>query len=211
MLNSIFNTAILCCANIVCQCYAYNEVKFRLNKLNVSYKTGTEKYYCLILTTLAVLYLSLNQLSLIQSIIVIVFYAFLTLMACIDLLSFLLPRLYTVTFIFSGLLYQAWNNNILSGLFCAILMFFIMLFVRLYFAYKNGTESFGMGDVLLIAGTGVWFPTPEIACSIVFIAVIGGIIFFTLGGLNKQKKYIPFGPFLCGGMFVYSLVPGILF
>ncbi|EFW0025873.1 prepilin peptidase, partial [Shigella sonnei] len=25
MLNSIFNTAILCCANIVCQCYAYNE------------------------------------------------------------------------------------------------------------------------------------------------------------------------------------------
>ncbi|ECJ9929512.1 prepilin peptidase, partial [Salmonella enterica] len=24
MLNSIFNTAILCCANIVCQCYAYN-------------------------------------------------------------------------------------------------------------------------------------------------------------------------------------------
>ncbi|PQK42499.1 prepilin peptidase, partial [Escherichia coli] len=22
MLNSIFNTAILCCANIVCQCYA---------------------------------------------------------------------------------------------------------------------------------------------------------------------------------------------
>ncbi len=73
MLNSIFNTAILCCANIVCQCYAYNEVKFRLNKLNVSYKTGTEKYYCLILTTLAVLYLSLNQLSLIQSIIVIVF------------------------------------------------------------------------------------------------------------------------------------------
>ena len=58
MLNSIFNTAILCCANIVCQCYAYNEVKFRLNKLNVSYKTGTEKYYCLILTTLAVLYLS---------------------------------------------------------------------------------------------------------------------------------------------------------
>ena len=113
MLNSIFNTAILCCANIVCQCYAYNEVKFRLNKLNVSYKTGTEKYYCLILTTLAVLYLSLNQLSLIQSIIVIVFYAFLTLMACIDLLSFLLPRLYTVTFIFSGLLYQTWNNNIL--------------------------------------------------------------------------------------------------
>ena len=75
-----------------------------------------------------------------------------------------------------------------------MLMFFIMLFVRLYFAYKNGTESFGMGDVLLIAGTGVWFPTPEIACSIVFIAVIGGIIFFTLGGLNKQKKYIPFGP-----------------
>ncbi|EAV0955651.1 prepilin peptidase, partial [Salmonella enterica] len=53
MLNSIFNTAILCCANIVCQCYAYNEVKFRLNKLNVSYKTGAEKYYCLILTTLA--------------------------------------------------------------------------------------------------------------------------------------------------------------
>ncbi|MGC5340858.1 prepilin peptidase, partial [Escherichia coli] len=82
-----------------------------------------------------------------------VFYAFLTLMACIDLLSFLLPRLYTVTFIFSGLLYQTWNNNILSGLFCAMLMFFIMLFVRLYFAYKNGTESFGMGDVLLIAGT----------------------------------------------------------
>ncbi len=90
MLNSIFNTAILCCANIVCQCYAYNEVKFRLNKLNVSYKTGAEKYYCLILTTLAVMYLSLNQLSLIQSIIVIIFYAFLTLMACIDLLSFLL-------------------------------------------------------------------------------------------------------------------------
>lgn len=137
MLNSIFNTAILCCANIVCQCYAYNEVKFRLNKLNVSYKTGTEKYYCLILTTLAVLYLSLNQLSPIQSIIVIVFYAFLTLMACIDLLSFLLPRLYTVTFIFSGLLYQTWNNNVLSGLFCAMLMFFIMLFVRLYFAYKT--------------------------------------------------------------------------
>lgn len=49
MLNSIFNTAILCCANIVCQCYAYNEVKSRLNKLNVSYKTGTEKYYCLTL------------------------------------------------------------------------------------------------------------------------------------------------------------------
>ncbi|MFP1455808.1 hypothetical protein ACLB1O_29345 [Escherichia coli] len=55
---------------------------------------------------------------------------------------------------------------------------------------KTGTESFGMGDAT-IAGTGVWFPTPEIACSIVFIAVIGGIIFFTLGGLNKQKKYIP--------------------
>ena len=51
-----------------------------------------------------------------------------------------------------------------------------------------------MGDVLLIAGTGVWFPTPEIACSIVFIAVIGGIIFFTLGGLNKQKKIYPIWP-----------------
>ncbi|EEJ4252254.1 prepilin peptidase [Salmonella enterica subsp. enterica serovar 4,[5],12:b:-] len=210
MLSSVFNTTMLCCANIVCQFCAFNEVSLMLRRFNIPRSVGPERYICLIVTTAAVSYLAREQLYL-TAVIMIAFYGFLSLMGCMDLNSCLLPRIHTVTFLLTGVAFRIWQGDLLSGLICSFFIFFIMLSVRKIFAYKNGTESLGFGDVLLMTGTGMWFPSPVTASSIVLAASCGGIIFFIICRMNKKEKHIPFGPFLCGAMFIYSLIPGTLF
>lgn len=175
-------------------------------KNNISFGFYHLSWLCPVIAMGAIFVLSSNQYPFSQLFFMVLFYGILTTLTCIDSILFLLPRVFTLLLLITGIVARFFNNieSLYSGLLNSAFFFFCGISVRYFYAKRKGFESFGLGDVFLMAGTGMWFSF-DCAWYAVVIASVLGIVFSYLKGVDT---YIPFGPFLCSGMVIISLVPG---
>ncbi|MDR5617840.1 A24 family peptidase [Arsenophonus sp.] len=142
-----------------------------------------------------------------QGIFSLLFLAFLALFIYLDAASRCLPRCFTLAFgltgaVFRFLLYQ---ETVLLALFTALSLFGVLWGLRTLAYRRDGHAQFGLGDVYLMAGLGMWFSFPTVLWVISGAAVSGGIFLLArrLRHPMQWKKNVnyrsaPFAPFLCG-------------
>lgn len=94
-----------------------------------------------------------------------------------------------------------WKQHFLS----AGLALLIALLLRSGVSRWKGQESLGLGDVKLIAVSGL-FLTYDYLVIYFFVAGVLGIIFGVLWGLCGKGKLFPFGPALATSLFLCLLI-----
>ncbi|PAV04681.1 hypothetical protein CBG25_06865 [Arsenophonus sp. ENCA] len=137
----------------------------------------------------------------------IVFLAFLALFIYLDAASRCLPRCFTLAF---GLTGAVWRfilspESGLTALLTALSLFGVLWGLRTLAYRRDDRAQFGLGDVYLMAGLGLWFSFPAVLWVISGAAVSGGL-FLLARRLrhpirwqeNVNYRSAPFAPFLCG-------------
>lgn len=129
----------------------------------------------------------------------------------IDLKHNIIPDVLSFSLIGLGLLFSPFNRyfswwllSVFGALFSAGLFFLIYLFGR--WVFKK--EAMGEGDIKLSAGIGSIFGISGILYTLFFASLIGTIVSLVLifAGKKRFGDYLPFGPFLGCGCFIYFLI-----
>lgn len=116
-----------------------------------------------------------------------------------DLETYIIPDIFTFCLFSLGLIYRAYTNTLLSGVWGSLFgfgLFFLVWYVSLL-VYK--TEGIGFGDVKLMGALGFYFGLMNTIILSYLSFLLGGIIALLLLAtkLKGRKDAIPFGPFIC--------------
>lgn len=133
---------------------------------------------------------------------------FLSLFIFLDSASYCLPALFTVPFFLVGCGFRFGfeQQSMPEAVIVSVLLFSGLSFMRMVCNRQRGNEIFGMGDVYLIAGLGMWLSSPYVFW-VVGIAAFSGMLFIRF----TSRQVIPFAPFLCVITALMLLVPGVNF
>lgn len=124
----------------------------------------------------------------------------------IDFRHFLIPDLITypgmllglgLSFIPEGLTpWQSLTGAAVSGLFLWLVGFTASLVLK--------KEAMGLGDVKLIAMAGALFGAPTALFGLIFASLLGCLVGLPMMLLRKldEQRHIPFGPYICLGVFL---------
>ena len=130
-----------------------------------------------------------------------------------DIEHYILPVSLNMSIIVLGLVFSFYNNVLVANLTSTLIIVSILLLTRLVFNFIYKKDTFGLGDIILLAGISINWGWGICLMSFYFGAILGGT--FSIGLiLTKKKKrldYIAFGPFLILGFFLgYLLYPILL-
>jgi len=124
-----------------------------------------------------------------------------------DIKSFRLPNLLTATLFIVGAVFAFTFprftpfDHIIGGLIG--LLFFPVL--NLGYKALRGRDGIGLGDAKLLAGAGIWLGWQGLPL-VLLIGSLAGLSIGLVGMVAKGKKIsetkIPFGPFLCLGIWI---------
>lgn len=96
-------------------------------------------------------------------------------------------------------------ESVLTALLAALSVFGVLWGLRTLAYRRDGDAQFGLGDVYLMAGLGMWFSFPEVLWIISGAAISGGPFLLArrlrhpmLWQENVNYRSAPFAPFLCG-------------
>lgn len=137
----------------------------------------------------------------------LVFLAFLALFIYLDAASRCLPRCFTLAFGMTGAVFRLLLSleSVLPALLTALSVFGVLWGLRTLAYRRDGYTQFGLGDVYLMAGLGMWFSFPTVLGIISSAAVSGGLFLLArklrhpmLWQENVTYRSAPFAPFLCG-------------
>ncbi|WP_277973365.1 prepilin peptidase [Pantoea agglomerans] len=133
---------------------------------------------------------------------------FLSLFIFLDSASYCLPALFTVPFFLVGFGFRFWfqQQSMQEAVVVSVFLFLGLSFMRVVCNRQRGNEIFGMGDVYLIAGLGMWLSSPYVFW-VVGIAAFLGMVFIKF----THRQVIPFAPFLCVITALMLFVPGVNF
>ena len=136
------------------------------------------------------------------TLLLILFYWALIVLAIIDIKTMTLPNLITYPLIFLGITFNALSSQSLTSLTESILgailgYFFIWATNKIYLLItdKNGI---GMGDAKLLASIGALLGTPALFPTLLIgslLGIIGGLIWLKIKKLDRCAAF-PFGPYL---------------
>jgi leader peptidase (prepilin peptidase)/N-methyltransferase len=130
-------------------------------------------------------------------------------MSIIDYKHFILPDKLLIAAAIVSIIYSIISNGLLvfDNLLSAAIIFFILFLLRIGSKKLFKKESFGIGDIKLGTLIGFLLGWQQALIAIFFgfcIAAFTIAIFYALKGI-KKNMYIPFGPFMIGGMIVYII------
>ncbi len=133
---------------------------------------------------------------------------FLSLFIFLDSASYCLPALFTVPFFLVGSGFRFWfqQQSMPEAVVVSVFLFIGLSFMRVVCNRQRGKEIFGMGDVYLIAGLGMWLSSPYVFW-VVGVAAFLGMLFIKF----TRRQVIPFAPFLCVITALMLFVPGVNF
>ncbi|WP_440862561.1 prepilin peptidase [Symbiopectobacterium purcellii] len=161
---------------------------------------------CVIFTGLTFLSTILAP-SPLQGLFSLLFLAFLALFIYLDAASRCLPRCFTLAF---GLTGAVWRfilspESGLTALLTALSVFGVLWGLRTLAYRRDDRAQFGLGDVYLMAGLGLWFSFPAVLWVISGAAIAGGLFLLARRSRhpiqwqeNVNHRSAPFAPFLCG-------------
>lgn len=142
-----------------------------------------------------------------QGLFSLVFLAFLALFTYLDAASRCLPRCFTLAFGLTGAVFRflLYPETVPPALLTALSVFGVLWGLRTLAYRRDGDAQYGLGDVYLMAGLGIWFSFPAVLWVISGAAVSGGL-FLLARRLrhpvqwreNVNYRSAPFAPFLCG-------------
>lgn len=96
-------------------------------------------------------------------------------------------------------------ESVLTALLAALSVFGVLWGLRTLSYRRDGYAQFGLGDVYLMAGLGMWLSFPAVLWVISGAAVLGGLFLLARRSRhpmqwqeNVNYRSAPFAPFLCG-------------
>ncbi|WP_036768524.1 prepilin peptidase [Photorhabdus australis] len=163
--------------------------------------------YVIPMFTLFSVMMAWNEISLIHLLFFIICSGFLSLFIFLDSASRCLPQCFTVTFWLIGTVYRSLihPDTLFFTTFTSLILFGVLWYVRAAYNQWAEQELFGLGDVYLITGLGMWFSMLFLFW-IIGIAAVIGTLFLLIKKIRdplrwqEQAAYrtAPFAPFLCG-------------
>lgn len=143
------------------------------------------------------------------------FTAALLCLAFIDFDTTLLPDDITIPLIWAGLICASINitnissANAIAGAVCGYISLWSVYWI---FKLCTGKEGIGFGDFKLFSALGAWLGWEPLIPIILFASIVGAIIGIYLNFRKHNSKiiYIPFGPFLVSGTYLYLLYRAIV-
>jgi len=131
------------------------------------------------------------------------FISCLALLSWIDFRTFILPNIITIPLIILGF---SWNLlspdkfcSYLDSFYGALLGYFLIYFIDVFYFLISKKHGLGMGDAKLLSGIGAtlgWQIVLPILFFSAILGLVGGLIWLNLKSLTKNEPF-PFGPFLC--------------
>ena len=139
-----------------------------------------------------------------QTIFAIIFTSLLIIIAFIDIDTMLIYDRFHIIIIVLGILEALILKKNFLNLVIASLIISVPLFLVAYF-----TGGMGGGDIKLMFASGIYLGINNIIVAFVISVVFGGSygVFTLLNKKHDRKDAIPFGPFLCIGLF-FALLYG---
>jgi prepilin signal peptidase PulO-like enzyme (type II secretory pathway) len=144
----------------------------------------------------------------------LIFYAFLALFFYLDATSRCLPRCFTLAFGLIGISFRflLYQETVLLALLSALSVFGMLWGLRTLTFRQDGHAKFGLGDIYLMAGLGVWLSLPIVLWVIIGAVFLAGFVLLArrLGYPKRWQqdddfRYLPFAPFLCSVVAFYAL------
>jgi leader peptidase (prepilin peptidase)/N-methyltransferase len=122
----------------------------------------------------------------------------------------ILPDSLTLPLIAAGLGVAYWLDpaTLRDHAIGAVAGFGAFFIIRLAYRRVRGREGLGMGDAKLLAAGGAWVSWPGLPGIVLWAAVAGlavALIRACIGGRVTAADRIPFGPYLCGGIWLVWL------
>lgn len=101
--------------------------------------------------------------------------------------------------------------RVLHGFGGAVAGFGLMWAMGFIGAKAFGKEALGDGDVKLMAGVGSLVGASGVLASVFTASLLGTVLFLVLKALRRMTwgTYLPFGPFLAAGAWLYWVYPGV--
>lgn len=137
-----------------------------------------------------------------QTLTAIVFVSFLIVITFIDVDTMIIyDRFHIFILVLAILEFIIFKKNILNLAVGALIVSVPLLIIALL------TGGIGGGDIKLMFVAGVYLGFPNILAAFIIAVILGGLygIFTLLSKRLKGKDAIPFGPFLCVGLFLALL------
>jgi leader peptidase (prepilin peptidase) / N-methyltransferase len=138
------------------------------------------------------------------------FAATLVALALIDWDTTLLPDSLTLPLLWGGLVVSAlgWTIPLPSALWGAVAGYLSLWSVYQLFKLTTGKEGMGHGDFKLLAALGAWLGWQMLLPIILAASAIGAVVGLIMkaGGLLREGRYVPFGPFLAGAGVAVMLI-----
>ena len=131
-------------------------------------------------------------------------------LAAIDLRSYLLPDFLTLPLMLAGLIATAIfaSDMLAANAIGAAAGFAFIVALRALYRLVRGREGIGLADAKLMAAAGAWIGWTGLP-SVLLVASISGLAFALLRAARKGTlsalERIPFGPFLCLGIWIVWL------
>lgn len=135
-----------------------------------------------------------------------VLYANLYALALYDWHSFRLPNLLNASLLITGFMgTYALGGDMVAHLIGAVVGFAFIVLLDLAYRRLRGRAGIGMGDAKFLAGAGAWvgwIGLPPILF-IASMAGLGAILIKSIAGKRHERaEQIPFGPYLCLGLWL---------
>ena len=131
-------------------------------------------------------------------------------LAGIDFRSYVLPDFLTLPLVPAGLI-ATWAiapGMLAANAIGAVAGFAFIAAVRAIYRLARGREGIGLGDAKLLAAAGAWIGWSGLP-SVLLVASLSGLGFALLRAARKgtlsSTDRIPFGPFLCLGIWIVWL------
>ncbi len=136
----------------------------------------------------------------------LVLYANLYALALYDWHSFRLPNMLNASLLITGFMATyAIGGDMVSHLIGAVAGFAFVVFLDMAYRRLRGRAGIGMGDAKFLAGAGAWagwvgLPPTLFIASIVGLGTI--LIKSIAGKRHESAEPLPFGPYLCLGLWL---------
>jgi leader peptidase (prepilin peptidase)/N-methyltransferase len=139
-------------------------------------------------------------------------FAMLTLQMAVDLDQRLLPHVLTLPVVVVGVLVLAWGGNSLVNrqpVWLVVVAAIALPAVLYLLSLPFGDGAFGEGDVVYLAGVGLFLGAIRLVIAVFAGALIGGVVIGALLATRRitVRSYIPFGPLLIVGTLWATLLP----
>lgn len=148
-----------------------------------------------------------------------VFTLVLVIVSGIDYHLKIIPDVFSLGLLGAGLVLTPLNPLLAEGLaarvlhgFAGALTGFSLMWALGYVGTKAfGKEALGGGDVKLMAGVGSLLGASGVFASVFAASLFGTVLFLAMKALRRMAwgTYLPFGPFLAAGAWIYLMFPGV--